>query len=112
MHLVIRQSSPGQVHLELHGGIDQHDVDIFLHECLALLQAGWRNFSVDFSSCLRFDESLLKVFRPLQEQGAVWHFIAPQPKLFHHLQQLRFEVSLHDLVSSAEKTGSNLIMPF
>ncbi len=112
MHLVIHQDFPGVVRLELHGHVDQEDVAIFERECLNLMQQGWRHFCVDFTPCSRLEDSLLHLFRPLQQAGAHWQFIAPQPRIFHWLQQLRFPVSLQAHGHSHKNPVQDLSLPF
>jgi anti-anti-sigma regulatory factor len=112
MHLVIHQDSPVLVRLELHGNVDHEDIEIFKHECFQLLQHGWHHFCVDFTPCTRLDESLFEIFRPLQQQGAIWQFIAPQPRVFNWLQQLRFPVVLQQLNQNSQKAHVDLFMPF
>lgn len=112
MHLVIHQDFPGVVRLELHGQVDHEDVMIFERECLQLLEQGWRHFWVDFSPCSRLEDSLLHLFRPLQQMGIQWQFIAPQPRIFHWLQQLRYPVSLQAPGSPVKKPTQDLSLPF
>ena len=112
MHLVIHQDFPGVVRLALHGQVDHEDVVIFEKECLKLLEQGWRHFCVDFSACSRLDDSLLHLFRPLQQAGAQWQFIAPQPRIYHWLQQLRFPVTLHSQDFTQKKPAQDLSLPY